>query len=168
MSGQTRIAVFIAASLDGFIAGKDGDLSFLDRVQAPGEDYGYQAFFDAVDVVVVGRRTYETAAAFSSWPYAGKRVVVVTHRPIDDARVVRHDGPVLALAPTLAGRVYVDGGDVIRQFLAAKLVDEITVSIVPVLLGTGARLFEGVTLDLELAGCEAYDSGLVQVQYRRR
>src|SRR5581483_2666856 len=131
-------------------------------------DYGYQTFFDSIETIVVGRKTYDTAASFASWPYAGKRVVVVTHRSIDDARVERHDGTVAALAATLSGRVYVDGGNVIRQFLAASLIDEITLSIVPVLLGEGSRLFEGAAIELALKGCESFESGLVQLHYRRR
>ncbi len=75
-----RCSVFIATSLDGYIARDDGRLDWLDRVQLPGEDYGYAKFFATVDAVVMGRATYETALRFAEWPYAGKCVVVMTHR----------------------------------------------------------------------------------------
>jgi dihydrofolate reductase len=168
-----QCSVFIAATLDGFIARSDGRLDWLGMVERPGEDYGYQRFHDSIDSVVVGRKTYQTALGFEAWPYAGKRCVVLTHRP----PAPRHDeefyaGPPAALVARLAAagarRAYVDGGDVIRQFLAAGLVDDLTLSIVPILLGEGVRLFgpTGRDLPLELVASRAFASGLVQVEYR--
>jgi dihydrofolate reductase len=172
-----NVSVYIALSVDGFIARKDHSLDWLDRVQRDGEDYGYAAFAATVDAVVMGRNTYETARGFESWPYPGKRVVVLTHRPIEgapdgvEARDV--DGPdeiaafVAELAAAGVGRVYVDGGTVIRAFLAAGVVDDVTLSIIPVLLGEGVPLFGGVPeIDLELASSSTFPSGLVQLRYR--
>src|SRR3954470_18726807 len=119
------VSVYIAVSVDGFIARKDGGLDWLDRVQRDGEDYGYAVFAATVDVIVMGRATYETARGFDAWPYAGKRVVVLTHRAIKDApdgveaRDLDGAGEVRAFVAELSGRVYVDGGAVIRSFLAA-------------------------------------------------
>jgi dihydrofolate reductase len=170
-----RLSVFVATSLDGFLARADGSLDWLDVVARPGEDYGYAAFFESIDAVVVGRRTYETALGFASWPYAGKRCFVVTRRPID----ARHGeqaiaGSADAIVATLdregVRRAYVDGGEVIRAMLGAGLVDDLTVSTVPILLGDGVRLFGGAAGDvrLDVAASRAFPSGLVQTEYRVR
>jgi dihydrofolate reductase len=79
---MTQGSVFIAFSLDGLIARDDGGIDWLRIVERPGEDYGYAVFFAQIDALVMGRKTYDTASSFPSWPYAGKRVVVLTHRAI--------------------------------------------------------------------------------------
>ncbi len=162
-------SVFIAASLDGYIARPDGGLDWLKAVERPGEDYGYAGFAATVDALVIGRRTYDTVLGFDAWPYPGKRVIVMTHRPL----VARHgeepfEGSPAELVRRLEGvrRVYVDGGDVIRQFLAAGLIDDLTLSIIPVLLGDGVPLFGGAAHGLRLEGTRSFDSGLVQLRYR--
>ncbi len=172
---MTRCSVFIATSLDGFIARENGAIDFLSIVERPGEDYGYAKFFDSVDTVVIGRKTYEIALGFEAWPYAKKRIVVMTHQE----RTAKHNeeffsGDPKALVAKLssagAKRIYVDGGSVIRQFLAEKLVTDLTISIIPVLLGTGIRLFDGLPNDvrLDLLSNREFDSGLVQVHYATR
>jgi dihydrofolate reductase len=170
---RPRCSVFIAVSLDGYIARRDGSIDWLDAVQRPGEDYGVRAFFDTIDALVVGRRTYETALGFPTWPYAGKHCVVLTHATLPARHGERfHAGdprPVLAqLAAEGARRVYVDGGAVISHFLADGLVDDLTLSVIPILLGDGARLFGpgGVEKTLTLVRSQAYPSGLVQLEYR--
>jgi len=75
---RPRCAAFIAVSVDGFIARPDGGLDWLDAVRLEGEDYGYQAFFDSVDALVMGRNSYDAALSFEPWPYAGKRCIVLT------------------------------------------------------------------------------------------
>lgn len=168
-----RFSVYIATSVDGFIAREDGGLDWLDRVQLPGEDYGYAAFFASVDTLVIGRATYDTALGFSTWPYAGKRVVVMTRRPAE----ARHGELFVAGTPLEVREVleregcehaYVDGGAVIRQFLAWGLVGELTLSIVPVLLGGGIRLFDKDAGEhaLALVDTRSWPTGLVQVRYR--
>lgn len=168
-----QCSAFIATSLDGFIARPDGGLDWLGRVSRDGEDYGYQRFADTVDVLVTGRGTYDVMAGFDVWPYAGKRVIVLTHRPVES----RHGeeffaGSVEELARRLAAegarRVYVDGGAAIRQFLAAGLLDDLTISVIPVVLGDGIPLFGGGVPErgLVLEGTEAYPTGLVQLRYR--
>jgi len=166
-----QCSVFIAMSLDGFIATRDGDIDWLSRVELPGEDYGYAAFAGSVDVLVMGRGTYDTALRFPSWPYAGKRVIVLTHREAE-----RRDGVelyagtpadlVARLRAEGAKRAYIDGGAVIRQFFAAQLIDDVTLSIVPVLLGDGIRLFGDSEVDLVLDESRSWSSGLVQLRYR--
>lgn len=163
-----QCSVFIATSLDGYIAGPNGTLDWLSIVESAGEDYGYARFAATCDALVIGRRTYDTALGFGGWPYAGKRVIVMTRRPID----ARHGEEAFAGTPRevvdhLAGarRAYIDGGDVIRQFLAARLLSDLTISIVPLVLGGGTPLFGGSRHRLALESVERFDSGLVQLRY---
>ena len=178
MSARPRCSVFIAASLDGYIARADGGLDWLSMVERAGEDYGYRDFLDAVDALVMGRRTYDTVLEFEAWPYPGKRCNVMTHAP----PAPRHDEEFASGAPASllarlgeqgVGRVYVDGGALIRQFLAAGLVDDLTLSVIPVLLGSGIRLFEEdararspIERKLQLVTARPFDSGLVQLRYQ--
>ncbi len=168
-----RCSVYIATSADGFIARKDGGIDWLHAVAQEGEDYGYQRFFDSVDALVMGRNTYEVAAGFPAWPYAGKRCVVLSHRPLTP----RHGEELWSGAPASLveklereglQHLYVDGGQVIRQFLAAGLIHELTLSVIPVLLGDGLPLFApgGREQRLELLSSRAWSTGLVQQKYR--
>ncbi len=168
-----RCSVFIAISLDGYIARADGSIDYLSIVERAGEDYGYRAFVDSVDTLVIGRSTYDLALTFDPWPYAGKRCIVLTR----SERESQHGEEFFAgnpralverLAANGAKRAYIDGGAVIQQFLAARLIDDLTLSVIPVLLGTGIRLFgdtEG-DLSLELVRSQSFESGLVQLTYR--
>lgn len=171
---RPHCAVFIATSIDGFIARGDGSLDWLDLVQRKGEDYGYQRFFDAVDALVLGRATYEFVRALGQWPYGDKRCVVLTHRKFQPmAGETFFAGTPKALLAKLSRqrvrRVYVDGGAVISQFLEARLVDELTISTVPVTLGHGIRLFQGgAEQRFEVVRSKAYPSGLVQTTWRAR
>ncbi len=160
-------------SLDGFIARPDGRLDWLEPMQVAGEDYGYGEFFDTVDTVVIGRRTYEVTLGFDEWPYEGKRVVVLAHAALAPLHGERFfAGSPAALAEALwaegARRVYVDGGFVVSQFLRAGLLDDLVVSVVPIVLGEGIRLFQGTMTErrLLLRSAEAFPSGLVQLRYR--
>lgn len=164
-------SVFIATSLDGYIARPDDGLDWLKLVERAGEDYGYAKFAETVDALVIGRRTYDTVLGFGAWPYAGKRVIVMTHRPL----VARHgeeafEGSPEELVQRLASegtrRVYVDGGNVIQQFLAARLIDDLTISVIPIMLGAGIPLFGGTEQRLRLDGVQQFESGLVQLRYR--
>jgi dihydrofolate reductase len=165
-----HVAVFIAMSLDGYIARPDGGLDWLSRFE--NEEHGYREFFSSIDALVVGRGTYDVVLGFAEWPYAGKRCVVLTHR----AAPARHgedfhDGPPRPLLERLGRegvrRVYVDGGVVIRQFLKEQLIDEMTISVIPVVLGAGIPLFAGTGVErwLTLKGTRSWPSGLVQLRY---
>ena len=169
-----QCSVFIATSADGYIAREDGTIDWLESVELPGEDYGFAAFYETVDALVMGRGTYDTAIGFPEWPYAGKRVYVMTHRPTQPRQgevfVAGSPDEVLELAAVAgATHVYVDGGAVIGQFLAAGRIDHMTISIIPMILGSGVRLFGGGEGEhrLELEGTQAWPaSGLVQLRYR--
>lgn len=167
-----QFAVFIAVSLDGFIARPDGGLDWLDPFH--GEEHGYDAFFAGVDALVIGRGTYDTVVGFPEWPYGKKRLIVCTSRPADPHHGEEMwPGPPRALAERLARegvrRVYLDGGALIRSFLREGLVDEMTINVVPVILGSGIPLFAGglPEVPLRMVESKSFPSGLVQTRYQR-
>ena len=165
--------VFIATSVDGFIARRDGSFDFLKRVERPGEDYGYQAFFDTVDALVIGRGTYDAVRVFDAWPYGKKRCVVMTHQKFEPrANEEFFAGTPRELMKKLGAegvkRIYVDGGVVISQFLAAGLIEQLTISTIPILLGDGLPLFTATGEHaLTLVESKAFPSGLVRTTWRR-
>jgi dihydrofolate reductase len=174
MSG-TQVSVFIAMSLDGYIATEDDSLGWLEAAGAPDEDYGFDSFLADVDLVAMGRGTYNYLAGFDPLPYRGLPVEVFTHREPQSRSGVTFGSWTPGQAVdrwTMAGhrRVYVDGGSLISQFLAAGLVDDLTITVVPILLGAGRPLFHRVdrTTVLTLAGVAKFTSGMVTLTYRRR
>jgi dihydrofolate reductase len=170
-----RASVFVGTSLDGFLARPDGTFDFLPA--DGGASHGYEEFFASVDALVIGRNTFDVVAAFEEWPYADKRCIVLTHRPLDvaavkGARVERMDGtPTEILARLEADgirQVYVDGGITIQHFLRAGLIDTLMVTTVPVLIGGGIPLFGSLPHDiaLEHISTSTYAGGLVKSEYR--
>ena len=170
----TRIhaSVFVGASLDGFIARPDGTFDFLPENPEP---HGYDEFFASVDAMVMGRKTYETALSFGSWPYGEKPVFVLSSRPLAPApvgAVVEHvSGTPEEVMSQLAQRgirhVYVDGGQTVQAFLRAGVIDRITITRVPVLIGFGISLFGALEHDIRLRHISTrhFPSGLVQSEY---
>ena len=164
--------MFIGVSLDGSIARPDGSLDWLKPFESTGEDYGYPAFFASIDAIVVGRKTWDTVRSFPECPYGGKRVVVLTHGTPDFRHgEERHAGDPRPLLERLAAegvkKLYVDGGETIRGFLAADLVDELAISFLPILLPAGRRLFADGLLErrLRLVDLRRFPSGLVHLRY---
>lgn len=177
---QLTVSVFIGTSLDGFIARVDGSIDWLDSAQElEGEDYGYEAFMDSVDAVVMGRNSFETVLGFGGeWPYP-KPVVVLTSRHLEvpselAGKVSTLGGEPEAIVAELASRgmhsLYLDGGSAIQRFLRADLVDRMILTRLPILLGTGIPLFGALDHDvhLEHIATRAYPNGLVQSEYRMR
>ena len=169
-----RASVFIGTSLDGFIARRDGALDFLPA--DGGEPHGYNEFFASVDALVIGRGTFETVAAFPEWPYGNKLVIVLSSRPLDfsklcGATVEQMSGEPSEIAATLSARgikhIYVDGGVTIQRFLRAGLIQRLTITRVPVLIGEGIPLFGSLSRDVKLRHVEttSYKSGLVKSEY---
>ncbi len=174
--------VFIATSLDGFIARPDGSLDWLMQAQAAapaGEDFGYAAFMGSVDALVMGRKTFETVLGFDPWPYPGRPVHVMSRS--EAVRIPEALEPLVQpsretpaallqrIARTGVRRAYLDGGELIQSFLSADLVDRMTITTVPVLLGSGRRLFGALPADLAWAldGVRHWDCGFVQASYSR-
>lgn len=169
--------VFIATSVDGFIARPDGSLDWLPASEQGGEDYGYAAFMQTVDGIVMGRSTYESVLGFDAWPF--DKPVVVMSRTLAASDVPAHLAGRLRItdaqpAPLVAElraqgwrHAYIDGGAVIRAFLAAGEIGEMTITRVPVLIGAGRPLFGDIGCDLRLdcLGSQAYANGMVSTRY---
>jgi len=169
-----KISVFVGTSVDGFIARTNDDLYFLP--EGGGEPHGFDEFYASVDVVVIGRKTYEKVLTFEAWPYDDKRVVVLSSRPVDLSEVtsgsIEHmngtpEEIVARLAATGAEHLYIDGGITIQRFLSAGLVQELTITHVPVLIGEGIPLFGSLPHDIKLehVATRTFASGLVQSTY---
>jgi dihydrofolate reductase len=166
--------VFIASSLDGYIATASGSLDWLEAAARPEEDYGYEAFMATVDAVAMGRGTYDHIAHLDPLPFGDRPVFVFTHRPAParDGVVFCVDLPRPALARWEAmglHRVYVDGGQVISAFLAEGLIDDLVLTKVPLLLGSGRPLFHAIerSTALRLDGVTTFPSGIVNLAYSR-
>lgn len=175
MSTPTRVVLYVALSLDGFIAETDGGVGFLDAVQGAESDYA--EFLAGVGSLVMGRRTYDQVLGWG-WPYAGRPTAVVTGRPLADdapAGVFANDGRDLrALVEDLAAREegaiwLVGGGEVAGAFLRSHLVDELRLYVVPVLLGGGVPLWSHTgRQDFTLGSCDDLGAGMVRLRYETR
>jgi dihydrofolate reductase len=172
-------SVFIATSLDGFIARKDGSIDWLTNAATvdENEDYGYKVFLDSVDTLVMGHNTFKLVMTFKEWPYAGKKVVVLSHERLAIPEYLMDKVEVSDFTPTeLVHRlsedgtrhIYIDGGKTIQSFLSAGLVHEITITRVPILIGSGIPLFGELARDtkLQLVDSQVFKNGFVQSKYR--
>ncbi|MCC5905088.1 MAG: dihydrofolate reductase [Balneolaceae bacterium] len=179
---KTKCSVYIAASLDGFIARPDGDIEWLHN-----PDYGpmgndglsYEQFISGIDALVMGRNTFEKVLEFDPWPYVSTPVAVLTSRPLEipgklEQKVIPVSGEPEKVVQELAGKgfrnLYIDGGLTIQQFLEAGLIDKITITQIPVLLGDGIPLFGKMDNEtqLSLIDTTAYKNGFVQFRYEIR
>jgi dihydrofolate reductase len=168
-----KASVFIATSLDGFIARANGELDWLPA--GGGEEHGYEAFIATVDALVIGRKTYETVLGFDTWPYGVKPVYVLSTGTLapapPGAAVEQLSGAPAEIVAQLSargiGHVYIDGGITIQGFLQAGLIQRLIITRIPVLLGAGIPLFGSLARDINLrhVGTRQYASGLVQSEY---
>lgn len=169
---RPKISVYIALSLDGYIAREDDSLDWMDRVGGFDEDYGFQKMLSSIDALIIGRKTYAIASTVPD-PYPGKRVVVLS-RTLDAVKpgMELYKGDLRELTEKLhkegIKHIWVDGGSTLSQFLALQLVDEMTLSIIPVILGSGISLFQtvGKEIPCRLISSQSHPSGLVQVHYK--
>lgn len=171
----TEIILYIAVSVDGYIATKDGAVDWLSCVDDEAEDYGYAAFYDSVDALVMGSHTYEQILGFDDWPYADKISYVMTDRDLpgdrDDVQLVSKDAPAVVQMMKANGhqRVWlVGGGQLASHFHQQKLISEYQLFIIPVTLGQGIPLFSGQQMlqQLELTHSRPYPKGVIEVHYR--
>ncbi len=172
------LSLYIATSLDGYIAKPGDDLSFLKTVEKEGEDYGYAAFTSTVDSIILGRKTYDWVLreiGASHYDNGEKDVYVITRKERPGTGKTRfYTGDLSELVRRLKSEsgknIYCDGGaEVIDELLRNDLVDELIISVVPVLVGDGTRLFKDGRPEqqLTLVHTKAFDTGLVQLHYRR-
>lgn len=173
-----KVCLFIAMSLDGYIAKPNDDLSFLQLVEQAGEDYGYADFTSKIDTLIIGRKTYDVVVRTLGAEFYdnGQRDVYVMTRQAKNStgRVTFYSQPITSLIADLRTKegldIYCDGGaEVITHLLEQHLVDEMTISIIPTTLGEGVRLFkERIPEQIwTLVGCKSFEKGLVQITYTK-
>lgn len=173
-----RVSVFVAISLDGFIAKTDGNVDWLDEFEslADGEDAGYGELFNAVDSMIMGRRTFEKILTFD-WPYGKKSITVMSSSLKTIPKKLRGSVRISASSPIKLlekleaegqRHIYLDGGQLIQSFLRDGLVDDLTLTMIPILLGEGIPLFGHLKKDirLELLKTRSWENGFVQTKYR--
>jgi dihydrofolate reductase len=173
------ISLFIAMSLDGYIAKPNDDLSFLKLVEKEGEDYGYAEFTSKIDTIIIGRRTYDYVVneiGASHYDNGQRDVYVITRtKKPKVGRTTFYTGKITELLKRLKSEkgknIYCDGGaEVINELLKQNLIDEFIISVIPVLLGNGIRLFKDERPEqaIELITAKTYETGLIQLQYTRK
>ncbi|MEO8591036.1 MAG: dihydrofolate reductase family protein [Flavobacteriales bacterium] len=176
MASQRQLILYIATSLDGYIASENEDLGFLSAVQQEGEDYGYAAFTATVDTVIMGRKTYDKVVSLGvPDPHPGRTLYVITRTPRSaQGDILFHTGDLVELVRELKAKkgrdIYCDGGaQLVDTLIQNDLIDRYCISVVPVLLGAGVRLFrEGRPSHvLRLMASRSFPKGLVQSWYER-
>jgi len=176
MKDTRKLILYIAMSLDGFIAKPDGDISFLTSVEKEGEDYGYSKFMESVDTIILGRKTFDKILAMGyELPYGNRPVYVVTRSSKSDSgTIMYYSGNLTDLISSLKSlegkNIYCDGGaEIVHQLLKYDLIDELIISIIPVLLGDGISLFKDGLQEkkLQIMSAKSFEKGLVQLHYIR-
>lgn len=174
-----KLVLYISMSLDGFLATKDDDLSFLSIVEKYGEDYGYLDFTASVDTYIVGSKTYETVLKLTGGEFPQAKMYncyVITRKERENENgITFYNGDIEQLIQKIKSEdgknIYCDGGGQIVKLLMEKnLIDEYMVSIIPIILGDGKRLFLGETptINLKPLGSSYYKTGLVLLRYLRK
>ena len=170
--------VYIAASLDGYIATPDGGVEWLDGIPNPDQtDYGYAQFMSGIEALVMGRKTLEQVLTFGQWPYQ-KPVFVLSSQLSEvpaqlQGKVKIISGEIVGLVEKLNkdgfSNLYIDGGKVITSFLNKDLIDEMIITTIPILLGGGIPLFGQLErpLNFVLVGTKTYSNSLVTSRYER-
>lgn len=173
---KKKIILYIATSLDGFIARKNGSVDWLSPYEKSGEDYGYKEFYDKVGTLIMGNTTYQQTISFGNFPYNEKECFVFskTTNKCQNGDISFVNGDVKKfieeLKPKDDKNIWLVGGaSTIDKFLKHDLIDEYIISIIPLLLGEGIHLFKekNVEKSLKLLNTKSYDSGLIQIHYKR-
>lgn len=174
-----KISLFIAMSLDGYIAKPNDDLSFLKLVEKEGEDYGYAEFTSKIDTIIIGRKTYDYVVneiGASHYDNGQRDIYVITRteRP-QVGKTTFYTGNITELVKQLKSEngknIYCDGGaEVINELLKHNLIDEFIISVIPVILGNGTRLFKDGRPEqaLEFITAKTFETGLAQLHYKRK
>jgi len=170
-----KVILYIATSLDGYIAKPNDDLSFLEIVQQDGEDYGYQSFINSVDTVIIGRITYDwVMTQVPEFPHTDKSTYVITRTARPTIGLVKfYTGNVKQLVQKLkqepGKNIFCDGGaEIVNELLKENLIDELIISIIPILVGSGTKLFNDGRPEqkLKLISTKQFDKGLTQLHYK--
>lgn len=175
MPHPRKTILYIAASIDGYIAQPNDDLSFLSIVDKEGEDYGYVEFMRSIDTVILGRKTYDWVMnQVTEFPHADMESYVITRTARPSAGKTHfYTGDLKALILDLKSKqgkhIFIDGGaEIVNELLNLKMIDEIILSIIPILVGNGKRLFKDGRPEqsFQLISAKAYDKGLIQLHYK--
>lgn len=176
-----KCSVYLAVSLDGYIARPNGDINWLHdpAYQLPDEsDFGFGGFLASVDMLVMGRNSFEKVVSFGiGWPYGNTPGIVLSSRSLDipvefQSKVEQSNAQPEKLVEQLEleqrSHLYIDGGETIRRFLKAELINEMTLTQFPIILGQGIPLFEPTEqeISLRLLNCKSYSNGFVQSKYQ--
>ncbi len=171
-----KVVVFIAMSVDGYIAKPNGDIGFLSVVELNGEDYGYSDFMKTIDTVIIGRKTYDQVMEMGyDYPYQDKEVYILSRSERPEVGLPKYfkgslKGLVDELKANPGKNIFCDGGaDVINALLQENLIDEFVISVIPVILGEGIPLFKDGRPEnqLKLIQSKQFVKGLVQLHYER-
>lgn len=169
-----KVIVFIAMSIDGFIAAPNDDLTFLSMVEKEGEDYGYNQFHESIDTVIVGRKTYDKVLSMNvPFPHSNKECFVITrNKNLNNSSITYYSDSLVDLINTLKQKqgknIFIDGGaQLVQALMQENLIDEYIVSLIPIVLGAGTMLFKDGAIEqkLKLVNVHSYDTGLVQLHY---
>jgi dihydrofolate reductase len=172
---ERKLILYIATSLDGYIAGENDNLDFLNAVTKKGEDYGYSSFLEAVDTVITGRKTFDWVRRnVPEFYHKGKKNYVITRskrQPTEN--IIFYNGSLKELVNNLkqekGKHIFCEGGaEIVNELLKDNLIDEFIISVIPVLLGSGIRLFEDKRPEqkLQLISVKSFETGLVQIHYK--
>jgi len=176
MTTDRKVILYIATSLDGYIAKPNDDLDFLNIVEQEGQDYGYADFVKNVDAVIVGRKTYDKVIAMGfDFPHADKDAYIITRtsRPnIGSVKFYTGDlkSLVLKLKNESGKNIFCDGGaEIVNELLKEDLIDEYIISVIPILVGNGTQLFKDGRPEqkIELVSVKSFEKGLIQLHYKR-
>ena len=173
-----KTTIYVGTSLDGFIARKNGDIDWLVKYQNKEVHESYNEFINRIDAMVIGRGTYEKVLSFPEWPYE-KKVFVLSTSLKQIPGTLNEKATLIAMKPAVLlnylsdkgfSNIYVDGGKVIQSFLKEDLIDELIITRVPELIGTGIPLFGYLDNDLRFEHIKTniYSDGLVKSQYERK
>ncbi|MDD4970181.1 MAG: dihydrofolate reductase family protein [Paludibacter sp.] len=174
MSTQRKVILYIAMSLDGYIATPDNGLEFLSLVEEKDQDYSYKDFVNTVDTVIVGRKSYDKVLSMGlEYPHTDKDLYIITRTPRPTVgSTTFYTGDLKELVSDLKRNVgkdiYVDGGaEIANEMLSENLIDEFYISVIPILLGNGISLFNNSRpqVRLKLISTKSYNKGLVQLHY---
>jgi len=174
---KREVILFIAMSLDGYIAKDNGDISFLSAVESPPEDYGYGDFIKSVDTVIMGRKTYEKIQTFGiDFPHGDKKCYVISRSKKGyDGTVEFYHGDLVKLIAAIRKEsglnIFVDGGaELVFELMQRDLIDKYIISVIPVFLGAGIPLFKPGRPEspLKLVRSVTFPSGLAQLWYEKK
>jgi dihydrofolate reductase len=169
---MSKIILYIATSLDGFIAKKDGSVDWLSSFD---EDYGYEEFLSSIDTIIMGSKTYQQVLSFGEWPYKGLKTFVFTHQKLKDDKNVEFISGSIPKAITGIKKQstkniwLVGGGNLITEFVKQKLIDEFQIFIMPLFLGAGIPILqESVKMNsLKYSKSKSYKSGVIELHLKQ-